>query len=109
MNTPLTPSVPHSPLSRIQSLATRALAAFPECSLSWSLILEWAREQLGCHRRWSGDARAIDDEMERIAPELAECLQNDPPAKRTRIWLAWKETHARTELLAAQIRPQDST
>jgi hypothetical protein len=94
-----------APVLRIQALATRALSAFPECGLSWGLIRDWALEQCGLQRRWAGDVRAIDDEMERVAPLLAECLQNDPPAKRRAIWLAWKETHARTELRAREISP----
>lgn len=92
-----------SPVSRIAALAARALAAFPECTLSWSLIVEWCKEHILLQRRWSRDALAVDDEMERCAPELAECLSNDPPAKRRKIWLAWKETHRRTQALAAEL------
>jgi hypothetical protein len=111
MNTPA-PSTPvsglstvaaPSPLARIHRLASRALCAFPECTLSWSLVVQWCREHLLLQRRWSREALAIDDEMERAAPELADCLANDPPAKRRKIWLAWKETHRRTQALAQQL------
>jgi hypothetical protein len=92
-----------SPVSRVLALATRALAAFPECTLSWSLVVEWCKEHLLLQKRWRSEALAIDDEMEREAPLLAECLQNDPPHRRRRVWAAWKETHRRTQALAAQL------
>ncbi|MES2571082.1 MAG: hypothetical protein V4710_13630 [Verrucomicrobiota bacterium] len=98
-------SCPLSPVSRIHRLAARALAAFPECTLSWSLVVEWCREHLLLQRRWSREALAIDDEMERVAPDLADCLRNDPPAKRRKIWVAWKETHRRTRALAEHLQP----
>lgn len=93
-----------SPLQRVQILASRALTAFLECTLSWSLVVEWCREHLLLQRRWSRDALAIDDEMERVAPDLADCLRNDPASKRRKIWLAWKETHRRTQALAAELQ-----
>jgi hypothetical protein len=97
------PAVPPSPLRRIQVLAIRALAVFPECHLSWSLVVDWCKEHILLQRRWSREALAIDDEMEREAPLLAECLQNDDPRKRRRVWAAWKETHRRTQALAQQL------
>jgi hypothetical protein len=98
------PAVHPSPLRRIQVLAIRALAVFPECHLSWSLVVEWCKEHILLQRRWSRDALAIDDEMEREAPLLAECLQNDCPRKRRRVWAAWKETNRRTRALAAELQ-----
>jgi hypothetical protein len=93
------------PVLRILALARRCLAAFPECGQSWSLTIEWGMKQLGLQQTWTTEARAIDDEMERVAPLLAECLRNDPPAKRRQVWQAWQETHRRSEALAAQINP----
>lgn len=97
------PSLSTTPLQRIHRLAARALAAFPECTLSWSLVVEWCKEHLLLQRRWSREALAIDDEMERVAPDLADCLRNDPPGKRRKIWLAWKETNRRTRALAQEL------
>lgn len=94
----------NSPVSRIQRIAARALSVFPECSLSWSLVVEWCKEHLLLQRRWSREALAIDDEMERVAPDLAECLRNDSPAMRRKIWVAWKETHRRTQALANELQ-----
>lgn len=94
----------NSPVSRIQRIAARALSVFPECSLSWSLVVEWCKEHLLLQRRWSREALAIDDEMERVAPDLAECLRNDSPALRRKIWVAWKETHRRTQALANELQ-----
>ncbi len=109
MNTPSSTSpvsgfrYPVSAIHRIHRLAARALSVFPECAITWSLVVEWCKEHILLQRRWSRDALAIDDEMERVAPELAECLSNDPPSKRRKIWLAWKETHRRTQALAAEL------
>ena len=49
------------------------------------------------------DAAAIDDEMERVAPDLAECLRQVPPDVRRRILRAVNETHRRSETLAAEL------
>lgn len=103
MLAPAASAAPASPVQRIHGLALRALAAFPECRLSWSLVVEWCKEHVLLQRRWKSDALAIDDEMERVSPDLADCLRNDPPSKRRRIWLAWKETHRRTQALAAKM------
>lgn len=46
----------NSPVSRIQRIAARALSVFPECSLSWSLVVEWCKEHLLLQRRWSQEA-----------------------------------------------------
>lgn len=101
--TPHLPSPAASPVQRIFRLSTRALAAFPECKLSWSLVADWCREHLLLQHRWSFDARAVDDEMQRVAPELATCLRNDPPAQRRRIMKAIEETHRRSEKLAKEM------
>lgn len=78
-------------------------AAFPECGLSLSLLWDWALEQKAQHQQWAVSIAAIDDEMEREAPELWECLQNDPPAKRRRVWTAWQTTMHRTQQRAEEI------
>lgn len=68
MNTqpsPLPSSIAHvSALRRILGLATRALSVFPECALSWSLVVQWCKEHILLQRRWSREALAIDDEEE---------------------------------------------
>lgn len=91
------------PVVRIQSLAHRALAAFPECRISWGLVADWCKEHLLLQHRWSRDAAAIDDEMERVAPDLAECLRQVPPDVRRRILRAVNETHRRSETRAAEL------
>lgn len=93
------------PLARIVALVARMRPAFPECALSLGLLWEWTMEHLAWLRERAADVRAIDDEMERVAPELWDCLQNDPPGKRKRIWQAWQATHARTEQRAADLTP----
>ena len=107
MNTPAVtspaPVAEVSPIGRIQRLALRARGVFPECTLSWSLVLDWCREHILLQRRWSREAQAVDDPLERIAPELADCLRNDPPETRRRILHACRETHRRSQALAAEL------
>lgn len=107
------------PLSRINALVSRMRTAFPECAVSLSLLGQWILEQLGLQRRWSCDARAIDDPLEAALvtfeaalPTLKGALANDPPARRREVMTAAhailhaaRETHRRTEALAAEITP----
>jgi len=90
-------------LRRILHLAGRALGAFPECRLSWSLVVQWCKEHITLQHRWSREALAIDDEMERVACELAACLRKASPATRRKITRACAETHRRSEALAKEL------
>lgn len=105
MNTIATPTTAPAPLLRVLALLQRMRTAFPQLDISLSLLWDWTLEHLGVQRQWAEEARAIDDEMERVAPELWQCLQNDPPAKRARIWKAWQTTQARTETHAQNLTP----
>lgn len=111
------------PIPRALALLARMRPAFPECRLSLGLIWDWLLEQVGLQRKWSAKARAIDDTLEvalitfeAALPTLKQALANDPPAKRHRIMKAAhailhaaKETHDRTEKLAAEIAPPSPT
>ena len=111
------------PLHRIASLVARMRPAFPECGLSLSLLWDWTLEHLGLQRKWSGDARAIDDPLERAMaifeaslPTLKASLANDRPAHRREVMraayavlAAAKETNRRTEALAKELTPQEIT
>ena len=101
-------------------LLARMRNAFPECRLSLTLCWDWTLEQLGLQRKWSGEARAIDDPMERALatfeaalPTLKAALANDPAGKRHEvmraahaIMAAARETHRRTEALAEELNPR---
>lgn len=106
-----------SPLLRIAALLTRMRASFPECRLSLSLCCDWLLELVGLQRKWTGDARAIDDPLEaaivrldQSLPRFKKAFENDPPAVRHQnmrdlhaVIAAARETHLRTEALAAEM------
>lgn len=95
-----------SPLVLALALSLRVRRAFGECLESVTRIIAHLRAEITLRQKLSADIAAIDAAMEREAPELWACLQNDPAAARRRIWAAWKETHRLTLIRAQEADPR---
>jgi hypothetical protein len=90
-------------LTRLSLLLGRVHHAFPECRLSLSLCVEWCRELVGAHHRWSHDAHEVDQPLERLSPEINRALANDAPALRAKIRRALRQVHRNAQALAKKI------
>jgi hypothetical protein len=106
------------PLLRLLALARRCWESFPECRLSWGIVVDRALAQVGLQRKWSVDVRAIDDPLEqsdilsRLDALVARATANDTPAIRRSMRAALSELksglaqiHARSEQASAEINP----
>lgn len=70
-----------------------------------SLVHRWAGCEITERHTLAVSVEASDDELEAVAPELQECLRNDPPRLRRRVLRAVTSTHRRIAELAVEARP----
>ena len=92
-----------APIIRIAWLVRRVQAAGCEYPLSIGWIIEWSAQQIGLQRRWSKDAREVDDPIERHMADFERAFANDDPllARRLRGYL--HAVHDRAESLSVDM------
>lgn len=122
MNTPILQSSAPTPAPVVLalSLLVRLRAVACEYALSVANLMAWLRAHIRLQQRWAGDARAIDDPIERALvtlehamPTIRHALANDTRTIRSEVLraidtlvYAARETHRRTETHAAQLEPR---
>lgn len=101
MNT--TPKLHPQPLVLALILSLRLRDVFPQIRQSATLLVQWARAQLGLQAAWSTEAKTIAAELTAQRAAITESLRNDPPALRAAIETAIDTIQARQITHAAHL------
>ncbi len=78
---------------------------FPDVRQTLTLVVDWSLAQMGLQRKWSEEARAIDDPLEQNRELIDRVLANETSSTRRKVEALLAEVHARTERQAAQLAP----